>query len=91
MGRGDDRPCAPMGMLNAMRDSTLTAEVRIRRARETLAILDQLLREPNAQNVAALHELHARHLREQGDDEGAARADERAARARSRAHRATSD
>ena len=63
----------------------LTAGARIRRARETLAILDLLVREPTAENVVALHELHARHLREQGDDDGAGRADERAAHARSRA------
>jgi len=51
---------------------------RIRRARETLAALDRLLRERSAESVATLHELHARHLRELGDEEGASRAHERA-------------
>jgi len=51
---------------------------RIRRASETLGALDRLLRERSAESVAALHELHARHLRELGDEEGASRAHERA-------------
>jgi len=33
---------------------------RIRRASETLAALDRLMRERSAESVAALHELHAR-------------------------------
>jgi len=55
---------------------------RIRRARETMAALDRIFREHSAGSVVALHELHARHLRELGDEPGAMRAEKRARRAK---------
>jgi len=57
-------------------------QARIRRARETLVAVDRFLREQSADSVAAVHELHARHLLELGDPEGAAQAQERAVHAR---------
>ena len=62
-----------------------TPERRIRRARETTDVLKGLLREPTQEKVVAFHELHARHLRELGDEVAAARAEERADQARRRA------
>ena len=59
-----------------------TTRLRIQRARETLAVLDRLFRERSAESIAALHELHASHLRELGDESGAARAEQRAAHTR---------
>jgi hypothetical protein len=58
---------------------------RIRRARETRAALELLFRDRSAENVAALHELHASHCRELGDEDGAVRAQGRAKRTRQRA------
>jgi hypothetical protein len=55
---------------------------RIRRARETLAALDRFLRERSAESIAAIHEIHAAHLREMGDEQGAVWSLERAERAR---------
>jgi len=63
------------------------AEQRIRHANETLAALDLISRERSAGNIAALHELHARHMRELGDEAAAARALERAERTRVRLQR----
>jgi hypothetical protein len=57
---------------------------RIARARETLAALLLLDRNPTRENIAAFHELHARHLREDGEFELAARADDRARAVRQR-------
>jgi hypothetical protein len=57
---------------------------RIARARETLAALLVLDRDPSLENIAAFHELHARHLREDGEFELADRADQRARDARQR-------
>ena len=51
---------------------------RIRRARQTRAVIEQLRSEPSAENEAAFHRLHAQHLRERGDLEGAAQAEARA-------------
>jgi hypothetical protein len=56
--------------------------LRIQHARETLAALERLSREQSAENIVALHELHALHLRERGDEEGAVRAEKRAERTR---------
>jgi sulfite oxidase len=58
------------------------AERRIRHAKETNAALRRFRVEPTNANVVALHELHATHLRETGDEEAAARADDRARRAK---------
>ena len=55
---------------------------RIEWARETLAGLRALREEPSRENLIAFHELHARHLRAQGQPELADRADERARRLR---------
>jgi hypothetical protein len=55
---------------------------RIRHARQTAAALERVLCDPTPANIAALHELHAHHLRELGDEAGAARAVERAKNAR---------
>jgi hypothetical protein len=63
-------------------DEAHTVQRRIRHAKQTAAVLDRLLREPTLDNVVAFHELHARHLRASGDEDGAARADERADHAR---------
>lgn len=57
-------------------------QARIRRAQETLVAIDRFLRERTADSAAAMHELHASHLRESGDQEGAAHADERALHAK---------
>lgn len=54
---------------------------RIRRARETRAAIERLRADPSPENEAAFHRLHAQHLREHGDLEGAAQADTRAERA----------
>ena len=56
-------------------------ENRIRRAKETQAAAALVLENPSWENVAALHRLHARHLLEEGDPAGAARAEARAERA----------
>jgi hypothetical protein len=55
---------------------------RIARARETQAMLARVRADPSPANVAALHRLHADHLREDGDHGGAERAESRAERAR---------
>jgi len=65
---------------DALRDVAAVARRRIERAQETEAALAELEVDPGLENVAALHRLHARHLREDGDLEGAARAEERAER-----------
>jgi hypothetical protein len=57
---------------------------RIRHARETTAALERVRSDPTPDNVVALHELHARHLCELGDEESGARAAERADRVRAR-------
>ena len=54
---------------------------RIRHAQETLAALARVEADRSAENIAALHMLHARHLRETGDIAGAMEAEARAARA----------
>jgi len=54
------------------------SQQRIRRARETVAALDRMAREHSAESVVAFHDVHARHLREVGDEPGAVRAEERA-------------
>jgi hypothetical protein len=59
-----------------------TALRRIEWARETLAALRTLQDEPSTENFIAFHELHARHLRAQGEPERAERAAERARRLR---------
>jgi hypothetical protein len=53
---------------------------RIRQARETQAALARIEADRSPENVAAMHRLHARHLRENGDAVGAAEAEARAAR-----------
>jgi hypothetical protein len=53
---------------------------RIRQARETRAALARIEADQSRVNIAALHRLHARHLRENGDLAGAAEAETRAAR-----------
>jgi hypothetical protein len=54
---------------------------RIKRSQETLAAIERLRSDASPENAAALHRLHAEHLREDGDPAGAARAEERAKRA----------
>jgi hypothetical protein len=69
-------------------DVARITRLRIKHARETLAAIDRIYGEPpSAENVIALHELHARHLRELGDEQGAARAEERAERTRALSRR----
>jgi hypothetical protein len=62
----------------ADRDVEERIEARLRRARETLAMMQALTQEPSHKNIAAFHELHARHLRELGEYARADRVDERA-------------
>jgi sulfite oxidase len=63
-------------------ESHSVTDRRIRHSKETNAAIQRLWVEPTKANVVALHEVHATHLRELGDEEAAARADERAQRAR---------
>ena len=51
---------------------------RIERAKETQAALAQVEVDPSPKSIAALHRLHAEHLREDDDLEGAAQAEARA-------------
>ena len=53
---------------------------RIRHARETRAAVARITADRSPENIAALHRLHADHLRENGDLAGAAEADARAER-----------
>ena len=62
----------------ADRDVEERIEARLERARQTLAMMELLREQPSHENIAAFHELHARHLRELGEDERADRADGRA-------------
>jgi hypothetical protein len=68
----------------ADRDVEERTQARLRRARETLAMMQVLRHEPTHKNIAEFHELHARHLRELGDSERAADVDERARAERAR-------
>lgn len=55
---------------------------RIRQARETLAALARIGTGNSSRTAAVqLHKTHAKHLRENGDPEGARRAEARAAKA----------
>lgn len=56
---------------------------RIKRARETRAAVDRIRTDPSPENEAALHRLHARHLRVHRDFAGAVRAEARAKQAES--------
>jgi len=64
-----------------------TQQQRIRDAKETLEILRQThpRNNPDAEAIARLHELHARHERARGREDVAAAAEERAWRVRERA------
>jgi hypothetical protein len=66
-----------------MHDADAQVQRRIERAKETQAALARVNADPSRENIAALHRLHADHLREDGDPEGAARAEARAKRAES--------
>lgn len=68
----------------AEREVQERTKARIKRARETIAMIQLLRREPSRGNIAAFHELHARHLRELGEDQPAIRVDERARAERAR-------
>jgi hypothetical protein len=70
-----------------MGDVVPTAQKRIERARETQAALAKLNVDPSPENVAALHRVHAKHLREDGDLARARQADLRAKRAEAMVHR----
>jgi hypothetical protein len=63
---------------STMDEVAAQAQRRIKRARETQAALAKINVDPSPENVAALHRVHAKHLREDGDREGAARAEARA-------------
>jgi hypothetical protein len=58
---------------------------RIRQARETQAALARIAADSSPENIAAMHRLHADHLRESGDLAGAAEAEARAERVETRA------
>jgi hypothetical protein len=64
--------------------SSYVVSTRVARARETLAALRVLEENPSRENIAAFHELHAQHLREDGEFELAVRADARARAVRQR-------
>ena len=70
-----------------MGDAADQAQRRIERARETQAAVARAMSDPSPENRAALHQLHADHLREDGDAEGAAEAEARAEHAQSGAER----
>jgi len=70
-----------------MRDVVALTQRRIERARETQAAIAQVQADPSLENVAALHRLHASHLREDGDLAGAERAEARAKRAEAKVER----
>jgi hypothetical protein len=61
----------------------MDSKQRIERARETQAALERVRAQPSPANTAALHRLHAQHLREDGDLAAAAEAEARAAHAES--------
>lgn len=56
----------------------MDSKQRIERARETQAALERVRARPSPDNAAALHRLHAQHLREDGDLTAAAEAEARA-------------
>jgi hypothetical protein len=62
----------------ADRDLEERTKARLKRAKETLAMVQIVRQEPSHKNIAAFHELHASHLRELGEYERADRVDERA-------------
>ena len=64
-----------------------SSRARIEAARETQEALERIRRDanPTADDIAALHELHAAHERQHGRIERAEEAEARAERARSRA------
>jgi hypothetical protein len=70
-----------------MDEVAASARRRIRRARETQAALARVNADPSPENIAALHRVHARHLREDGDLAGAAQADARAQHAQAMVQR----
>jgi hypothetical protein len=59
---------------------------RIRRAKETIDAVSRVdpSKHPTAEDIAHLHEIHARHEREAGREDRAAAADKRARLARGR-------
>ena len=59
---------------------------RIRRAKETIDAISRVdpRRHPTAEDIAHLHEIHARHEREAGREDRAAAAEKRAQLARER-------
>jgi hypothetical protein len=63
------------------------SDERNRRARETLDALHRVhpSNHPSFEDIARLHDIHAQHEREVGNEGRAAAAEERARRARSRA------
>jgi hypothetical protein len=67
----------------AVTDTAGQAHRRIERAKETQAALALAKTDPSPENIAALHRLHAEHLREDGNVEGAATAEARAKHAES--------
>jgi hypothetical protein len=71
----------------AMPDPVAQTQRRIERAEETKAAIARVQADPSPDNIAALHRLHAQHLREDGDPEGASRAEERAKHAEPRTRR----
>jgi hypothetical protein len=59
-----------------------TPQERIRAAEETLDAVRSIQSDPTSDDVARLHEVHAKHERRHGHDERADEAEQRAARAR---------
>jgi hypothetical protein len=70
-----------------MRDAAAQVDRRIERAQETQAAFARAKADPSRENLAALHRLHAEHLQEDGDLEGAARAEKSAKHAESMTER----
>jgi hypothetical protein len=68
-------------------DTAAQAHRRIERAKETQAAFALAKTDPSPENIAALHRLHAEHLREDGNVEGATTAEARAKNAESMTER----
>jgi len=61
--------------------SDIDRQRRMERAERRQAVVARVKADPSPENIAALHRLHAEHVREEGDLAAAARAEERARRA----------
>jgi hypothetical protein len=70
-----------------MTDAVVPWRKRIERAQETRDAVAKVQADPSPENIAALHRLHAAHLREGGDLGGAEQAEARAKRVEAKVER----